>query len=213
MKMLAMIISIALTLASFAKCEDAISSEKSSNTDDNQSSMNQSSAKPEEKHLKEIVGEEIKANQRYLLLEMLPKTVTNPKSAGKLSLTKEQTEKLQLELGKIKSEIEKFKVELEKSAVKQAKLITNNPTNEEELMAAVETTGKIRTDIAKLQIKQVLVVLKTLTPEQIEKAKQIVSRHRKTAAGNEPPSKGKGKSKGETKPEELQGKESGQSDQ
>ena len=212
MRMLAVIVILALTLAPPAKCGEEISGEKSPKPGDSQTGANQPpNAKPEE----------TAANQRYLLGEILPKTVMNPKSAEELSLTKEQTESLQSELGKIKPEIEKLKVELEKSAVKQAKLITDSKINEKELMAAVETTGKIRIEIAKLQVKQVLVVLKTLTPEQIEKAKQITqqttSKHRKTPASNETQPKGKGrddkeKSKIEAK-EELPAKENVQSDQ
>ena len=76
---------------------------------------------------------------------------------------------------------------LEKAGLEQARLLTEQDIDEDALMAAVEAAGEANTDLAKLSMRQILLVKKTLTPEQLEKAREVVSARmaeRRARAGN-----------------------------
>ena len=60
----------------------------------------------------------------------------------------------------------------------QVNLLTAETVDEEAVMAAVEKSGRIHTELAKLRIKPILELKKILTREQLEKAKGIVQERR-----------------------------------
>jgi Spy/CpxP family protein refolding chaperone len=67
-----------------------------------------------------------------------------------------------------------LRAEIEKASLDQAKLLTESAVDEKAVMAAVEKTGALRTEIAKLQMKQLLLIRSTLTPEQRAKVQEII---------------------------------------
>jgi len=97
--------------------------------------------------------------------------------ARELGLTDEQVQSLrdQIHAGKIR--MIDLRASLEKAAIEQARLLMETPVNEKELMKLVEKTGSIRTEMAKERIKHVVLLKNTLTPEQVEKARNIMRKH------------------------------------
>jgi hypothetical protein len=73
--------------------------------------------------------------------------------------------------------------QMQQAAEEQARLMMQDPVDEAALMAAIEKTGKIRTEIAKVKIMPIILVKKTLSPEQIEQVKKLLKermeRHRR----------------------------------
>lgn len=106
---------------------------------------------------------------------MVARVLSNPKVAEKLGLSQEQVKTLTEKLDAVRKEIATLQIDLEGVSIQQAHLLTATQTvDEAAVMAAVEKTGEIRTKIAKLMIQQLLTVKKTLTPEQIEKARAMI---------------------------------------
>jgi Spy/CpxP family protein refolding chaperone len=106
---------------------------------------------------------------------MIARILTNPKAAETLGLSEEQVKALREKLDNGRKEMETLRVDLEKASVEQAHLLTaTQAVDEAAVMAAVEKAGEIRTKIAKLAVQQLLIVKKTLTPEQIEKARTVM---------------------------------------
>ena len=106
---------------------------------------------------------------------MVARVLSNPKVAEKLGLSQEQVKTLTEKLDAVRKEIATLQIDLEGVSMQQAHLLTTTQAVDEvAVMAAVEKTGEIRTKIAKLMIQQLLTVKKTLTPEQIEKARAMI---------------------------------------
>ncbi len=104
----------------------------------------------------------------------LGRLLTNPKVAETLGLSGEQVKSLQEKMDGVRKEIDALRADLEKASMEQARLLTTQTVDEAAVMAAVEKAGEIRTKIAKLMVQQLLTVKKTLTPEQIEKARAMI---------------------------------------
>lgn len=106
---------------------------------------------------------------------MLARILAVPKVAETLGLSADQIKTLQDGLTSNRKEIATLQVDLENASMEQARLLTSNQNvDESAVMATVDKAGEIRTKIAKLMIKQLLIVKKTLTPEQIEKARAMI---------------------------------------
>lgn len=103
---------------------------------------------------------------------MIARFVNNPEIAEEIGLTEEQVKTLREGMEDLKNKAKDLRAEMKKAAMEQAKLMTESAVDEEAVMEAVEKTGQIRTEIAKLQIKQLLLVKNTLTREQIEQTRQ-----------------------------------------
>ena len=111
----------------------------------------------------------------------------NPRLAEELKLTEEQTSALKDAQAGIKDKALALRRQIEESAMKQARLMTADPLDENALLAAVEETGRIHTDIAKLNIQALVVLKRVLTPEQIATARELVRRRmdlRRNAEGD-----------------------------
>jgi len=106
---------------------------------------------------------------------MLYRAINNPKIAKEIGLTEKQVGTLRNSTYELKKELIDLKAKQEKAALEQARLMTAGEIDEEALMRAVEETGEVTTEIAKLKVKHLLFVKKTLTLEQIEKIKEIIS--------------------------------------
>lgn len=105
---------------------------------------------------------------------MLGRFLMNPKAAEDLGLTPEQVKTLKEQSEPLRTEMESLRKELEQASMEQAKLLTGDSVEEDALMAAVEKTGAARLKMAKLAMRQLLVVKRTLTPEQVAKAREMV---------------------------------------
>jgi Spy/CpxP family protein refolding chaperone len=115
-----------------------------------------------------VRGEE--GGQDGLLRDLL----SDPDLAVKAGISEQQMIALRTGLEALKPELEKLRWDLEKTALEQAELMSKMTPDENALMQAVEKTGAIRTEMAKTQMKSLLLVRRTLSPEQIEKVKVLV---------------------------------------
>jgi Spy/CpxP family protein refolding chaperone len=94
-----------------------------------------------------------------------------PRAREELGITEEQTSRLQEGLSGVRKQTAELRPQLEQAAMEQARMMTATDVDEAALLAQVEKTGKIRTDIAKLRVKTLLILKTVLTPEQVEKIK------------------------------------------
>jgi len=94
--------------------------------------------------------------------------------AAKAGISADQISALRAGFEGLKKEIEALRGNLESAALDQAGLVSKAVLDEEALMKAVERTGAARTEMAKVRMKGLLLVRRTLSPEQIEKVKVLV---------------------------------------
>ena len=104
----------------------------------------------------------------------IAKLIMNPKLAQDIGLTQEQITTLRTALEDMKKKEIDLRAELEKGGIDQAKLMSETNIDEKAIMAAVEKAGKISTEFAKLRVQQLILIRKTLTPEQMEKVKEMI---------------------------------------
>jgi Spy/CpxP family protein refolding chaperone len=107
---------------------------------------------------------------------MIERMLRSPELAAKLGLAEEQVRKLKDGVYALKLQEIDLRAELEKSGMEQAKLMTADNVDTDALMAVVEKTGQIRTELAKLRVKGLLLLKDTLTPDQLG---EIRKQHRK----------------------------------
>jgi len=100
----------------------------------------------------------------------------NEALAAEIGLSEEQRTLLRDELYKLRVKMVDLRAELEKAGMEQARLLTQPEVDEKALMAVVDKTGGLRTEMARLGIRRLLLVKKTLKPEQIEKAREVMHR-------------------------------------
>jgi len=100
--------------------------------------------------------------------EMMERLLESPEVRERLGLSEEQVEKIKKELLDIKMEMVELKAEMEKVGLEQAKAMTSKEIDEDELMDLVEKAGKLRTKMAKLQIKKLVLFRKNIDPEKMQ---------------------------------------------
>jgi len=108
---------------------------------------------------------------------MLEKILQNPALVEEIGLSEEQVAKLKDGAFAMKKEQIRMGAELKLAALEQAELVQNRESAASDIMAAVEKTGQIRTEIAKLHMRHLLMVREVLTPEQQEKVHAMVRKH------------------------------------
>lgn len=105
---------------------------------------------------------------------MIVKALENPELVKKIGLSEETVATLKNKLFEIKKKEIKLRYEKELAGLEQAKLLTDKVPDEKKLMNAVETTGKIQIEIAKLGIQKVLLIQTSLSDEQRAKIRTII---------------------------------------
>jgi len=116
---------------------------------------------------------------------MMIKMIENPRVVEALKLTDDQVERLQDGAYELKRERIELRSQLELAALEQARLFTREPVDEAALMEAVEATGAVRTEIAKLDARGLVLVMQTLTEEQRDKARRIMARNQRARGGGD----------------------------
>ena len=111
------------------------------------------------------------ASGRY---SMLARFVTNKEVAEKLELSEKQVNHLKAKSIELRKAAIQLKAKKELAGLQQVELLYAEKIDEKALMAAVEKTGRIQTEFAKLRIKQLIMIKKTLTPEQLDRAKEML---------------------------------------
>lgn len=98
-----------------------------------------------------------------------------PETARKLGLEAAQVKKLKQGLVRVQKQEKALHAKLAAASREQAKLLmAKGKVDEAAIMKAVEKTGRLRTQMAKLRIRPILLVKQTLTAEQIETAHKMM---------------------------------------
>lgn len=108
---------------------------------------------------------------------MVSRLVANSELAARAGLTEEQTTKLKDGLFDLKQKGIELKAQVELAGMEQAKLMTAKEIDEGALMKAVEKAGELRTEQAKLRVKGLVLMKKTLKPEQAEQIRNMMREH------------------------------------
>jgi Spy/CpxP family protein refolding chaperone len=101
--------------------------------------------------------------------EMIERMLNNPKAAEELGLTEENITSLRAELEALKTKTQELAEKMKKAGMKQAELMTAKELDESALMAAVEETGLIQTEMGKLRVQKVLIIRKYVSPDALQK--------------------------------------------
>ena len=129
---------------------------------------------------------------------VLARILNNQQAASEIGLTEEQIKTLKTSLEEMKKQNEDLQKQMKESGLEQAKLMTSDTVDETALFSAVEKAGKIRTEMAKSRMKHMLLVKKTLKPDQVNKIKEMVQNRMKQMRSGEGESQGlRGKGEGE----------------
>jgi Spy/CpxP family protein refolding chaperone len=91
-----------------------------------------------------------------------------------LGLSDEQVAGMRKQTLENQKQLIELKAKLELAALDQVELLRAEEPDESALMKAIEKTGALRTEIAKLELKHLLAVRGTLTAEQRHKLRQMV---------------------------------------
>ena len=112
----------------------------------------------------------------------------------------------------MKIEMIDIKAKMDKIGLEQAKEMREEEIDEGDIMDLVEEAGELRIEMAKLQMKKMILMRKHIDPEKMEAVRsQIRERMKKRGEGQRPEGKermGKreereGRGEGEQKPEEM----------
>lgn len=99
--------------------------------------------------------------------------------AKKLGITDEQRETMLRRFNAIHEKEKILFEQQEAAAVQQAKLLLQKDIDKDALFKAVEKTGAIRTEIAKLRIEKILIMREELTDEQQMKLRVYINKNRR----------------------------------
>jgi hypothetical protein len=121
--------------------------------------------------------------------EMIERFLNSPEAAEELGLDEEKLKALKEGLDEIKKKMINLRGEIEKAGIDQARLMTAKEIDETALMEAVEKTGTLRTELAKQQMRKMLLLKKSISPEKVEKIKEKfrdrVMKEREKAGGEQ----------------------------
>ncbi|MFT7488824.1 MAG: Spy/CpxP family protein refolding chaperone [Candidatus Promineifilaceae bacterium] len=102
----------------------------------------------------------------------------NERVAKALELSEDQREQLKDVMQRLAAQRKALKSQLHDTAMHQAKLLTADEINEDELMDAVEATGKVRTELAKIEMRGLMANHQILTKKQHRQMREMMQRRR-----------------------------------
>ena len=107
---------------------------------------------------------------------VIAKLAGNPEFLEKIGLTEEQIETFSEGMYELEKEQITLMAEAQIAALEQARLMTAEEIDEKALMKAVEETGAISTELAKIRVRRLILLKKTLTPEQFQEIRTMLRR-------------------------------------
>jgi Spy/CpxP family protein refolding chaperone len=129
-----------------------------------------------------------------MVLRML---ITDPRAAKELELSDGQIQQIKESVSGSSQELRDLNARIETAALRQAELMRADALDEEAVLKAVQETGELRTQIAKLRIKQLMAAHRVLTPDQRAKVREMMAhrvqqaRQRLQEGGREAPRRGR----------------------
>lgn len=110
---------------------------------------------------------------------LLKGVLRNEKLAETLGVTDAQLETLRTEAQAHQAEYHGLEEQLRNCGLQQAEIMTQDEIDEDELMQAIDHCFEIQKELAKLKMQQLLLIKRTLTPEQVEAAKAFMQEQMK----------------------------------
>jgi len=110
---------------------------------------------------------------------LLERVILNPELAKEVGLTEDQTKTLKAAMFKAREEEIKLRAEMELAGLRQANLMMKDDVDEDEVLKAVDEKWRIKAELAKIPIRQMLLVKKTLSAEQRTEIQKLVRRRMK----------------------------------
>lgn len=129
----------------------------------------------------------------------IDRLINNPKVRKELGITDEQIERLKDAKVELENQRKDLIAEIKKARKKQMDLMRADELDKTAIMAAINQSGKLRTKMERLRVKELFEVQDILTKEQLGKVKERMQKqmrkHRKEfeGKGNKNNRKGKGK--------------------
>ena len=121
---------------------------------------------------------------QFWMQEMgVARIVNDPKMASEVGLSEEQLKTLKDSADQSKIKREELQKQLMELGTQQAKLMEETTVDENAVLAALEKASQIRLELDKVRIKNVLLIKKTLTPEQSAKIKEMMEQNWKAHEG------------------------------
>jgi len=146
-----------------------------------------------------------KHSDRVMMIEQMLDT---PRAAKELGLTEEQTTLLKAKTFEMKKQQLELRHQAEMLALEQAQLMSEATPDEAKIMALVDKAGLVRTEESKLRISHMLLIKKTLTPEQHAALKKMIHRRaeqiQKQTNGGEAQNRQAWKGRGENEEQKMQ---------
>lgn len=112
--------------------------------------------------------------ERARLLHML---IKNDRLAEEIGLSEEQRTSLRESMERARAEHQELQEEINKAAQQQARLVMQEDIDPEAVMNAVDRVFDARKEMAKIRMRQFLLLRKTLSSEQIQRARQMMRDH------------------------------------
>jgi len=105
---------------------------------------------------------------------MVHHLISDADTVAELGITAEQIATLKDGMFKSKEKEIELESAMKQAGLRQAKLISADEVDEEAVLEAVREAGKLRTRMATLKVKNLLLLRKTLTKEQVDGARKMI---------------------------------------
>jgi hypothetical protein len=124
---------------------------------------------------------------------MLLRLLDNPRIAQQIQLTDDQRKAIEDAVKDLNDELEAIRPKLDEALKVQTELLRELKPDQDKLLAAVDDAWKLRTDVAKIQTRKLLVLRSLLTDDQAERARNMADGFRNRFGGqNQPGAQGQG---------------------
>lgn len=118
------------------------------------------------------------ADSEGMILRML---TSDSRLVQELGLSDAQVKEIKDAVSGSEQETKDLNTKLDQAAMRQVELLKADSLDEEALMKAVQESGDLRTQIAKIRIKQLIAAHKVLTPEQRAKLRDTMKQRMEQA--------------------------------
>ena len=112
--------------------------------------------------------------------------ILRPMVAKQLDLSSEQQSKIAAIVGSASNELSSLRANMQSLAQKQAELIGAETVDEAAVLKLADEIGKVRSELAKVQLKQMLAARKILTAEQRIKMRDLMKDFMEKREGKRP---------------------------
>jgi hypothetical protein len=110
---------------------------------------------------------------------MLERILTNGEMIAKIGLTDDQAKTLNAAIADMKSKREKLTSQMDALALEQVTKMAQTNVDEKAVLKLVEQIGTLRTEVAKNAISELLLIKRSVTPDQMKKMREIARDLRK----------------------------------